>query len=83
MAGPTDEVLSVAFSPDGRFLASGSSDPTIKLWEVATGKEVATLTGHEGSVMAVAFSPTMPLLASGSADLTVILWDLGKAMKGG
>jgi uncharacterized protein with WD repeat len=56
--GHTDTVNSVAFSPDGRLLASGSSDKTIKLWEVATGSEVRTLTGHTGWVNSVAFSPT-------------------------
>ena len=50
-------VYSVAFSPDGKILASGSRDETIKLWDVKTGKELATLKGHPEGVNAVAFSP--------------------------
>jgi WD40 repeat protein len=67
---------SVAFSPDGRLLASGSRDKTIKLWEVASGSLVRTLTGHTDSVFSVAFSPDGRLLASGSDDNTIRLWDI-------
>jgi WD40 repeat protein len=66
----------VAFSPDGQFLASGSWDTTIKLWEVASGREVRTLTGHTGWVLSVAFSPDGQFLASGSGDKTIKLWDI-------
>jgi hypothetical protein len=66
----------VAFSPDGRLLASGSLDATIKLWEVASGREVRTLSGHTGGVTSVAFSPDGRLLASGSLDATIKLWEV-------
>jgi len=65
LTGHTWWVLSVAFSPDGKLLASGSWK-VIKLWEVATGREVRTLTGHTDWVRSVAFSPDGRLLASGS-----------------
>jgi WD40 repeat protein len=73
---PHHWVESVAFSPDGRLLASGSWDNTIKLWDVATGREVRTLTGHTDTVNSVAFSPDGRLLASGSYDNTIKLWDI-------
>jgi PKD repeat protein len=75
LEGHTSSVFSVAFSPDGKLLASGSWDDTVKLWEVSTGQEVRTLEGHTNSVWSVAFSPDGKLLASGSLDDTVKLWD--------
>jgi WD40 repeat protein len=76
LSGHTNDVTSVAFSPDGRLLASGSADETIKLWEVASGREVRTLTGHTDRVLSVAFSPDGRLLASGSNDGTIKLWEV-------
>ena len=58
-------MYSVAFSPDGRTLATGSDDKTARLWEVASGKEIATLRGHESGVYFVAFSPDGRTLATG------------------
>jgi len=74
--GHTTAVTSIAFSPDGRTLASGSWDHTIKLWEVATGREIKTLSGHTNWVCSVAFSPDGRTLASGSWDRTIKLWEV-------
>ena len=66
--------LSVAFSPDGSTLASGSRDG-VRVWDTQTGAHIRTLTGHTDVVRSVAFSPDSSTLASGSEDKTVRMWD--------
>jgi Tol biopolymer transport system component len=74
--GHSDEVRSVAFSPDGRMAVSGSKDKVLKLWNVATGRELRTFTGHSGGVMSVAFSPDGLTALSSSGDDTIKLWEV-------
>jgi WD40 repeat protein len=74
--GGSDGTWSVAFSLDGRLVATGQQDSTIRLWDVVHGKELAKLEGHEGPVRTVAFSPDGKTLASGSEDTTILLWDI-------
>src|SRR5262249_35844843 len=71
-----DHVSGVAFSPDGKVVASASKDHTIRLWEPATGREVQCLEGHVDWVFSIAFSPDGRTLASVSQDGGVCLWDL-------
>ena len=69
-------IRSLAFSPDGATLASGSADGKIRLWEVETGRFLSTFTAHDGLVLALAFSPQGKVLASGGSDTLVRLWDI-------
>ena len=74
LLGHTDAVYDVAFSPDGKLLASGSYDNTIKIWRVADAELVATLEGHTDQVFRVAFSPDGTSLASCGGDSQTIVW---------
>src|SRR5437660_4009193 len=65
-----------AFGPDGSWLASGGSDNAIKIWQVASGRELRALTGHTGYIKSLAASLNGQWLASGSSDRTVKVWDV-------
>ena len=72
------EVNSVAWSPDGRKIASGSEDKSVKVWDVTSGACLATLKGHRDAVSSVAYSPDGRKIASGSGDSTVKVWEFKK-----
>ena len=81
LEGSTDSVLSVAFSPDGKLLAIGSTDKMVRLWDVASGKYLGEpFRGHPGSVRSVAFSPDGRRLASASGGRAVRVWKISKQL---
>ncbi|EDN69616.1 WD-40 repeat protein [Beggiatoa sp. PS] len=83
LTGHSGDVNAVAFSPNGRIIASGSNDNTVKLWEVNTGKEISTLSETKDDVLTVAFHPDGYLIAAGGNDQTIHLWDINTNEKTG
>jgi WD40 repeat protein len=83
MHGHRGFVRSVALSPDGKTLASGSSDKTVRLWDIRTGKCLKILQGHIYWIRSVAFSPDGRTVASGSGDGAIKHWDVktGECLK--
>ncbi len=78
--GHTDLVSSVAFSPDGTKVLTGSRDKTAKLWDAGTGEPIRTFSGHTDYVESVAFSPDGTKVLTGSGDKTAKLWDAGTGL---
>ena len=74
--GHSSYVNTLAISPDGQTLVSGSADKTIKIWNLSTGQEIRTLTGHSNPVNTLAISSDWQTLVSGSADKTIKIWNL-------
>jgi len=75
LTGHTEGVNSLAYSPDGTRIVSGSYDKTLKVWDAATGQATLTLGGHTGCVYSVAYSPDSTGIVSGSGDNTLKVWD--------
>jgi WD40 repeat protein len=75
LRGHTGGVRSVSFSPDGRFMLTGSLDHTAKVWDAATGRELLTLKGHAGPIWSATFSPDGRRILTGSNDKTAKVWD--------
>ena len=81
LTGHTDCVYSIAVSPDGKYLASGSWDNTVIIWDAKSGQRLKSLEGHSNYVESVCWSPDGKYLASGSRDETVIIWDANSGQK--
>lgn len=88
LEGHSEAILSVAFSPDGKCLASGSGDTTVRIWDLMTETPLETCIGHKHWVLFVSFSPDCTKIASGGMDHSIFVWNaedgkqIGKPLKG-
>jgi WD40 repeat protein len=79
LKGHTGIVTSVAFSPDGKRILSGSwGDDTLRVWDAGKGSEIRTLTGHADATRSASYSPDGKRIVSGSEDTTLKVWDADK-----
>jgi WD40 repeat protein len=81
LSGHTGPVLYVSFSPDGKRIASGSGDRTIRVWEAATGRPLAVLKGHSSPVESAVWSNDGSRIASGSLDKSVCVWRIDERVR--
>ena len=77
--GHTSWINSIAISPDGKYIVSGSDDETIKIWDIKTAECLNTLLGHSETVSSVTISPDGKYIVSGSIDKTIKIWDIKTA----
>eukprot|EP00347_Sterkiella_histriomuscorum_P017718 403348260 len=88
LEGHSEAILSVAFSPDGKSLASGSGDTTVRIWDLLTETPLETCVGHKHWVLFVSFSPDCKRIASGGMDHSIFVWNaedgkqVGRPLKG-
>jgi hypothetical protein len=81
LADRRDAPVALAFSPDGRFLATAKDAPEIHLWDLIAGQEVGRLTGHQGGITSLVFTPDGRRLISGSTDTTALTWDVSRYLR--
>ena len=74
-------IRTVAFSADGRKVAWGGDDQTVRVWDVQEGRELHQFRGHQDAITRVVFSPSSRYLASGSGDGTILIWGVAQASK--